>query len=298
MTPLIAAMAAMAVLGGVLLVISGARPAPVPNSPTGTLMFPARRRQQLLSGPDRLSPRTRVLALAGLAAGGCVWLLTGWLIAVVIAPVAFAGLPVLLMTNEGGASINRLEAMEEWTRSLAGVLTVGVGLEQAIIATLRSTPDPIRPEVATLVARLRARWTTGAALRAFADDLDDATGDLIASSLLLGASRRGTGLASVLEGLAQTVAEDVRIRRAIEADRAKPRAAARWITLLTVGVLVLMPLNSDYIAPYGTPFGQLVLTLLLAAYIGCLRWLRQMARGTRLPRFIGTSISGPGVVRR
>jgi Flp pilus assembly protein TadB len=293
MTPLIAAMATMAVLGGVLLVVSGARPAPVSASPTGTLMLAARR-QQLLSGRGRFSPRTRMLALAGLAAGGCVWLVTGWLIAMVVGPLAFAGLPALLMTSEGGASISRLEAMEEWTRSLAGVLTVGVGLEQAVIATLRSTPEPIRPEVATLVARLRARWTTGEALRAFADDLDDATGDLIASSLLLGASRRGGGLASVLEGLAQTVAEDVRIRRAIEADRAKPRATARWITMITVAVLVLMAFNGGYIAPYGTPLGQMILTLLLAGYIGCLLWMQKMARGTRLPRLIGRGVAARG----
>jgi len=41
-------------------------------------------------------------------------------------------------------------------------------LEQALIATLRSAPEPIRPEVARLVARLRARWSTEAALRALA----------------------------------------------------------------------------------------------------------------------------------
>jgi hypothetical protein len=28
--------------------------------------------------------------------------------------------------------------MEEWTRSLAGVLTVGIGLEEALLETLRS----------------------------------------------------------------------------------------------------------------------------------------------------------------
>lgn len=298
MTPLLAAIAAiatMAVLGGLLLVVVGVRPAPATAAHTVML---GRRTQQLLGGQARLSPRTRLLGGAGFGAGLLVWLLTGWLVAVVVAPVAFAGLPVLLMTQEGRATIGRLEAMEEWTRSLAGVLTVGVGLEQAIIATLRSTPDPIRHEVSTLVARLRARWTTGAALRAFADDLDDATGDLIASSLLLGADRRGSGLASVLEGLAQTVAEDVRIRRAIEADRAKPRATARWITLITVGVLVLMTFNSDYIAPYGTPLGQMVLTALLAAYVGCLLWMRSMARGSKLPRFIGQRVARQGVRRR
>ena len=51
-------------------------------------------------------------------------------------------------------------------------------------------------------------------------------GDLVAANLILGARRRGAGLASVLEGLAESVAADVRARRQVEADRAKPRATA------------------------------------------------------------------------
>ena len=146
--------------------------------------------------------------------------------------------------------------MEEWTRSLSGVLTVGVGLEQALVATLRSTPAPIAPEVTRLVARLRARWVTEDALRAFADELDDATGDLIAANLILGARRRGAGLASVLEGLAESVAADVRARRQVEADRAKPRATARWVTLISAGVLVILAVSGTYVEPYQSPLGQ------------------------------------------
>ena len=103
------------------------------------------------------------------------------------------------------------------------------------------------------MARLRARWVTEEALRAFADDLDDATGDLVAANLILGARRRGAGLASVLEGLAESVAADVRARRQIEADRAKPRATARWVTLITVGVLVVLALSGSYIDPLPHP---------------------------------------------
>ena len=51
-------------------------------------------------------------------------------------------------------------------------------------------------------------------------------------------------------GLAQSVAAEVRVRRQIEADRAKPRATARWITMITLGALALMLLNGEYIAPY------------------------------------------------
>lgn len=230
--------------------------------------------------------RTRLAAGLGLAVGVLIAVWTGWLIAVVIVPAAVVGLPWLLSAPGTVEQIDRLEAMAEWTRSLAGVLTVGVGLEQALIATLRSAPDPIRPEITTLVARLRARWSTEEALRAFADDLDDATGDLVAAYLILGARRRGAGLAGVLEGLAESVAADVAARRQIEADRAKPRGTARLVTVVTLGALAMLGLSGSTLAPYGTPLGQVILFLLLSLYVAALVWLRHMARGTRLPRFL------------
>src|SRR4029077_18741235 len=134
---------------------------------------------------------TRILILVGLGVGVLVAVLTGWLVGGLLVPAALAGLPVLLSAPPAASKIDRLEAMEEWTRSLSGVLTVGIGLEEALIATLRSTPDPIRPERTRLGARAPDRWSTEEALRMFADDLDDATGDLVAANLILGARRRG-----------------------------------------------------------------------------------------------------------
>jgi Flp pilus assembly protein TadB len=218
--------------------------------------------------------------LVGFGIGVLVAVLTGWLVAVLLVPAAVAGLPVLLSAPPAASQIERLEAMEEWTRSLSGVLTVGIGLEEALVATLRSAPDSIRPEVTRLVARLRARWSTEEALRMFADDLDDATGDLVAANLILAARRRGAGVASVLESLAESVAADVRARRAIEADRAKPRATARWVTLITIGVLAVLALTGSYITPYSTPLGEMILVLLLSSYVATL------ATGKPLPRFI------------
>ena len=180
----------------------------------------------------RLPRRSQQIVVVGAVSGVVIALLTGWVIAIVLIPAGIIGLPWLLSAGDAAARIERLEAMEEWTRSLAGVLTVGVGLEQAIVATLRSAPKEIRPEVNLLAARLRARWPTEDALRSFADDLDDSTGDLLAANLLLGAQRRGAGLASVLESVAIAVGEDVRARRMIEADREKPRSTARVVTII------------------------------------------------------------------
>ena len=124
------------------------------------------------------------------------------------------------------------------------------------------------------------------------DDLDDATGDLVCATLILGARRRGPGLAAVLEDLAASVAEEVRIRRGIEADRAKPRTTARWVTALTFAVLGVLTLDGAYIAPYKTSLGQLALIGFLALYVGCLFWLRQMTRGARTPRFLPATSTG------
>lgn len=274
MIVLVPGLAGALVVGGLIALVVGLRPSPVVQRPS--------RPRQI----HTITKRTRMLLLGGFAAGVVALLVTGWVLALLVVPVAFVGLPVLLASSSAAQRIERLEAMEEWTRSLAGVLTVGVGLEQALVATLRSTPAPIAPEVTRLVARLRARWVTEDALRAFADELDDATGDLVAANLILGARRRGTGLASVLEGLAESVAADVRARRQVEADRAKPRATARWVTLISVGVLVVLAVSGTYVKPYQSPLGQVILVALLAMYVATLIWMKRMAIGRAMPRFL------------
>ena len=187
-----------AVLGlGLVAVVAGLIPAP-----------PAPPRPKPNGSRLALSRRARLMLLAGLCGGVLAWQITGWVLALVVAPVAVLGLPALLSGSDVQSQIAKLEAMAEWTRSLAGVLTVGIGLEQALAISLRSAPAPIEPEVRRLTSRLRARWRTEDALRAFADELNDATGDLIAMNLVLAARKRGTGLASVLEALAESVEED------------------------------------------------------------------------------------------
>jgi len=284
MTPLIPTLSGALVVAGLLGVFIGLRP--VPPAASAPPRSSRSRLSARLAGTDR---RTRILVVAGVGAGLVIYLLTGWLIAILLVPLAAVGLPTLLSKPPSSTRVDKLEGLEEWTRALAGVLTVGVGLEEALRATLRSTPGAIRPEVTTLVARLRARIGTEEALRAFADDLNDSTGDLVAAYLILGARRRGQGLASVLESLAESVAADVGARRAIEADRSKPRTTARLVTIITVSVLGFLAFTGDYISPYSTPLGQLLLLLLLSAYVGLLLWMRNMAKGEALPRILGAA---------
>lgn len=259
---------------------------------TGRRVLPSRPQRRAVSRRSwwqRTSPRTRRLVAAAVVPGALVWLVTGWVLAIVLIPAAVVVIPWLMSSSDASRSIQRLEALEEWTRGLAGILTAGQGVEQALIASRRSTPEIIQPEISRLAARLRARWPTEDALRALADELDDATGDLIAANLVLAVRRRSAGVARVLESLAESVATDVRARREIEADRAKPRSTARWVTLITVAVLAFLAITGDFIAPYGTAIGQVLLALYLVVYVAILVWMKRMTIGKPLPRFIGAT---------
>ena len=77
----------------------------------------------------------------------------------------------------------------------------------------------------------------------------------MAAALILAARRRGPGLPRVLGALADSVAEDVAVRRKVEAERAKPRTTARAVTLITLGVVAVGALNGAYLRPYATLLG-------------------------------------------
>ena len=280
MNAVLAALAGALIVAGVLGVVVSLRPVPEPEP------RPVRRPGRLSASWRAMPASRRLAALVALAVGLVAGLLTGWLVLVVLLPGFVLGLPVLLATSPETQRIARLDGIAEWTRNLSGVLTAGQGLEQALIASLRSTPEVVRPQVSTLVARLKGRWPTEAALRAFANDIDDATGDLVAAALILGARKRGPGLAAVLTGLAESTAADVRARRQVEADRAKPRATARWVTILSAGVLAVLALSGQFLAPYASPVGQIVLLVLLGCYAACLVWMRRMAAAPPPPRFL------------
>lgn len=282
MTALFAALSGGLIAAGLAMFVFWLWPAePEPAKP--------RRGPSLADRVRRIPARTLLLCAGGLAVGLLTGVFTGWWIAVLVLPVAAVGLPVLIVSTPEKKRIARMEAMAEWTRGLAGVLSAGIGLEQALVAMLRSTPAAIQPEVRALVGRMQTNWSSEDALRAFADDLDDPTGDLVAAYLILGARRRGGSLATVLQSLADSVAEDVASRRQIEAERAKPRGTMRWVTIITAGGLGLYALSGG-MAAYGSPLGQLAIAAILALYALSMVWMKRMATPKPLPRIIGTSL--------
>lgn len=247
----------------------------VVDAVTGRTLTAAGRRTHLI--------KAALAAVLGIAAT----VVTGWLGCLVVVPAAVFGLPFLLSSGASTADPERLDALETWTRSLSSRMAAGHGLRQNLIMSVGSCPDPIRREVSDLAARLNAGMPTGVALRQFADDLNDATGDKLVLPLILAADAQAAGLRDRLDNLASSTADAVRNRRRLEADRGGPRTSVRIVTVVFIGLLAWTLLTGgERVDPYREPGGQIILAIFIAAFIGLLLLLRRMTTVKPLPRFI------------
>lgn len=271
---IIAALAGIGFAVGLTLVIASLTGAGAPNAAR-----PKRgSHRTLLAGKDRRN------LLIGLAVG-LVLAAFGWIVAVLIVPVAAVIIP-WLMRADPGTSPDDLEALEEWTRSLSGVIGAGQGITSAIIATRTSCPERIRPQVERLIARVYARRPLAQALYAFADDVDNQVGDFIATALIQASRHEGAALSKALDGIAVDVSEEVRARRDIEASRATARTQSRAVTVIVIVVVTLFVLFTPMGAHYRSPVGQGALVLVIACFLAALYWLKRAATTRPLARFL------------
>ena len=153
-------------------------------------------------------------------------------------------------------------------------------------ARSRTAPEQIEEEVRLLAARLQAGWLARSALLAFADEIADPVCDQVVAALILHLTDRGERLGDVLGSIAGAASAEVATRREIEAKRTQPRFAVRFLTGMTLATLAYGLVNTEYIRPYGTPVGQLVMVVLGAAFIGLLAWVRSMSQPPRPARFL------------
>ncbi|SEM83819.1 type II secretion system F family protein [Streptacidiphilus jiangxiensis] len=278
-------LAGLVLAGGLVGFVAGVVGTSAPRTlgPLGRFRSALHGSDQSAAARAQLRARWIVGGVLGLAA----WAVTGWMVVGLLLVLLAVGLPWLLSPGKAATiRITELDALAEWTRRLADVLYLGVGLEQAMKDSRRTAPAALERPVGELAARLQSGWRPEDALIGFADHLNDATADKVCAALILRASDRGPGLARNLEDLADSVRDEVRQRREIEADRAKPRTTVRWMTFMTLAIIGAGSFDTAYIEPYGTVLGQLVLTMLIAGFAGVLAWMRQLATFRSTPRFL------------
>ncbi len=276
MGSLLAGLCGVLIVGGLVLFAAGLRGRPPVSTPLSTSLW-----KRVVDSRTALAVRRRWWQVAlALAAGIVAAAAVGWPLLAALVPVVAFGLPMVLAAPSN-RDLAVLEALDRWVRTLGSLLPTGRSIGDAIRVSVGQAPALLAPQLRLLTARLDDRWTTGQALLHLADELDSPDADAVLAALSLAAERGGTGATATLAALADNIQDRLRALREIETERAKPRIVVRQVTVITLVVLGLALLfGGSFFAPYASPLGQLLLAMLVFAYLGALLFLRRLT----LPR--------------
>ncbi|WP_433890018.1 type II secretion system F family protein [Streptomyces sp. CA-111067] len=231
-----------------------------------------------------ISQRGSIAVVAGLIVLG----LTRWVVlGLATALLVFAWDKLFGGAAEERAAMKRVEALAAWTESLRDTIAGAVGLEQAIPASSRAAAPALRVHLESLVDRLRARTPLPEALQHLADEINDASADIIVAALILNARLRGPGLREVLGALAKSAREEVDMRQRVMAQRSSTRRSVQIVVIVSVVfVLGLAIFNRGFVKPYGTALGQLVLLVVCLLFAAGFWWLRKLSQVETPDRFL------------
>ena len=286
--PLLAILAGALAGAGIFLLIAAIRGLPPKAARSGPGPL-----ERLVK--DVFSVRGGVAVIAGIL----TLLITRW----VVAGIGMALLAFSWRSLSGAASerraMARLEGLATWTESLRDTIAGAVGLEQAIPASTRVADASIREPLARLVDRLHTRVPMHVALRRFAEDLDDPSADMIIAALIINSRLRGPGLRDLLGALADSVREELDMRRKVNASRRSTRRSVQIVIAVSVLMAVgLAVLDHRFLQPYDSVFGQFVLAVIVGIYALGIVWLRKLARFDMPQRLLGAAAAtGSGLAQ-
>jgi tight adherence protein B len=285
MTGILAITAGLLIVGGLLAVPYGLQRKARPSGRRTEFI------QEWWARTTRRPPGSRgrrrdMILLSSVIIACAISMLTGWLILIVILPLLMLGVPYLLILPKP-RDIELLEALDRWVRSLAATLATGKSITDAMRISRRTAPPLLADEINLLVTRLNNRWETRDALMRFADAIDSPDADGVVAALILASSRGANGASVTLQALADSIQAQLKGRRAVEVERSKPYVVVRQVTVISLSTLVLaFILSPDFFAPYRTPLGQTLLSVLLIIYVASLLLMRRKAQQPDRPRIL------------
>ncbi len=230
----------------------------------------------------------RLVLRSALAIGGGLFGLwsTRWIVVGVVAAGLGWWAPAWRSSRgDHQREVDLVEAIASWTEQIRDTLAAANGLEHAIGATASLAPAPIAAAVERLAARTDYERLPDA-LRRFADEVDHASADFVVAALVIAAEQQARDLGALLGNLADSARDEARMRTRVWVGRARTRSAVRIITVVIVSfVLALIAFNREYLRPYDTAGGQLVLCVIVMSFIGSFVAMQRLARIATPERF-------------
>lgn len=225
--------------------------------------------RDLTGGATRLGRVRPWRVAAAVAVGAAVGVATGWPVAAVGAASASVALPRLFGGRRAReAAVAKTEAVASWTEMVRDAIGAASGLEEALTATAAISPDPLRPAVTTLAARLQ-REPLASSLVAFGEEVAHPSADLVVAALTIAARMEASDLGGLLSRLAEAIRGDARMRIRVEVGRARIRTATRVIVgVVAATIVLLIVLNRSYLGAYDSAAGQVVLAVVASIFAG------------------------------
>jgi len=256
----------------------------------GVFVFVAAWRGRLnMSGITRNSvqgsPRHVVVASVVLV---ITWLMTGWTLAAVTIGVVSAMVSTALSRfSQRRDDRTLVDAIAVWTEQLRDMLAGSNGLEQTITTTATHAPAALREPLERLVVSM-SYSPLPQALARFARDVNHPTADFVVAALSTAATRQVRELGALLGHLATCARDEARMHTRIWVGRSRTRSAVKIIaSVVTVFVGGLVVLSPEYLAPYRTAEGQLVLSVIVLVFFGALLLMQRLSIIVAPDRFVG-----------
>jgi tight adherence protein B len=261
------------VMAGIVMMVFAFRPAPKKRQ----------RRNVRPTLPQRwaaITRRTKNTILLGLILGVATAALSGILILVVVVPAAVIGLP-LLLGKPDTRERDLLSALESWSRSLSSAAETGSFTLREVVAITRGSATPIlRVAIDRLNQRMSGSWSNSDALRQFAVEMYSAHVDEVVIYLIQAAEYNAGGLTKALDAVAEMLADEARLQLDTAIEREKPRRSLITMTGIIAVVLtgIIVFSHTSQIALYRTPLGEVILAVILAAFVLLLVWAKAQTR--------------------
>lgn len=229
----------------------------------------------------------RPVALVSPISGVVAYGLTGWPALGVAVAIGLAVMPGVGRRPSVRRDERELvEAIATWTEQIRDTLAGAHGLQEAIVAASQRAPAALRDAVLRLTAYMAyGRLEDG--LRRFAADVDHPTADFVVAALSTAERFQAREINQLLSHVAQSARDESRMRSRVWVSRARTRSAIRIIAVVVVvftGGLVIF--NRQYLEPYSTIEGQIVLGAVLVSFASSLVLMHRMATIDLPERFI------------
>jgi tight adherence protein B len=225
------------------------------------------------------SRNAAILSAVGAAsAAALMWLVLGLLVPslVVGAMAGAAGLSLDAVRRLRRRGRER-EALVALVDLLVQLLAAGQSVRQALEALSKSGPTLLRPELQTIVGRQR-QVSLEQALGEAQLRINQPLFTLTATALAVG-SRSGGRLTPLLDELSRAAHQLEAVQRQLRAEQAQGRLGAMVIAAMPICLLVVLRVvNPEYLAPYASISGQLLLSLLLGLIVAGYLWMLWILR--------------------